>query len=286
MSLFKLPIFPRFQTHKNQFYNLKVVNTKREVLNIKNSNSPITYTISEDKKIIDIHHLKSNTHWYVTNTPNVLSILKSNKTHFTYNNNGRLRLYISYGGKYRKEQPYFSDIIYSCYHKGVNAKSIYKLIPYFSEWWNKDKHIDHLDENKYNNCIYNLSSMSLNNNNRKRKIRKVFKQIFNLTTAFDGDKYRIQFSYLNNKGVIRSIRIICKNDTEFIETIEYIIKNKWQIYRTHKGVVNNSDMYSTTGKFPFIPIIKANYTMPYLQEMLVNMPLNDFIEWGDKILDL
>lgn len=239
------------------------------------------------KTLIDVYHVLSGTHWIVSNTPTVKSILNSKNTHFVFNTNKRLRTFISYNGNYDKyRKPYFAPVIYACYHENLTAKNFYKKIPLLLDYWRKnDLHIEHLDGNKYNNTIFNLSLMKQEDNQKKRFAEKHFKGIFHLLQAYDGEGYKVQLTYISNvrRREIKAIKYYCDTPEELNRLIKYLKANKWKVRENREGIeIENT--YFVSGDF--FPKLKFNSDTFTMQKDLAYTPKKEFTILEDKTVVL
>lgn len=257
----------------------------------KHNKYSIECSYSIDKKYINIYHKKSNTNWLVNNLPAVESILKSNCTHFIYekNANKRLRVMLTYNGKSNgKLKPYFAPLMYFCYRQGVNAKNLHNLLPKrIKELKKEELTIDHLDANKYNNTIYNLIPMHRIDNLKKSTKSKRFKGIFGLILANDGERIRVQFTYLANakKGDLKAMRWYCETPEELNELINYLLVNKWKLRQQRIGEPNDNQLYTVTERCQFTALfcrIQPTMIMPELQRALAELPIEKFTKWEIK----
>lgn len=240
---------------------------------------------------------KCNFALIISDTDIFITILKTGKTFYTNYNSGLYELlksgifvgattngaeygnYVKFAYDYNKHKPiyaYFHHIVF-CYHYRGLTKDNYKdvLNAFRDELKESLLAVDHLQDGNYNNRIWNLSLMPRSNNLQKRSVEKRFKDIFNVMSAYDGKRYRVQFTYLN-KG-IRTMKYYCDTPIELCFLLKYLHTNKWELRRKKIGKNSTDNMFFVVGKL--FPHIVENESIQDMQKLLVELPIEEFTRY-------
>lgn len=147
-----------------------------------------------------------------------ITILRSGKTYYTNYDKGFYELmksgiftgaqtngkskgdYLKFTCTNTRFSPYFHHIVFCYYYRGLRKDNYIEVLRQFSnELSTNELNIDHLQDGIYNNRKWNLSLMPKTVNSQKSHIDKRYKHIFDIVSAYDGEGYRVQFTYLNKR---------------------------------------------------------------------------------------
>lgn len=138
--------------------------------------------INKQEGYINILHKASSTNWVVSNTATVRDILNKEGLYFecdTKTKRPKIDIYCRDGTRAYKN---FAPMVYACYRQNMSNDTAIKE---FAARKHGNNTIDHLDEDVYNNTVYNLAPMLRTNNSSKEGVPPKFKHIFSLTQAYD-----------------------------------------------------------------------------------------------------
>ena len=117
---------------------------------------------------------------------------------------------------------------------------------------------------------------------QKRHFDKRFKNIFDIVSAYDGEGYRVQLTYLN-KG-IRAVRYYCDTPNDLNALYRYLKAHKWELRKAKAGVQLSDSFYSSSGDFEnyysnTFPQLVPNEEIHGMQRHLVKMRKNAFSQY-------
>ena len=229
----------------------------------------------------------------VNDTDMYITILRSGKTYYTNYDKGFYDLmksgvftgaqtngkskgdYLKFTCTNTRFAPYFHHIVFCYYYRGLRKDNYIEVLRQFSnELSTNDLTIDHLQDGIYNNRKWNLSLMPKTANSQKSHIDKRYKHIFDIVSAYDGEGYRVQFTYLN-KG-IRAVRYYCDTPNDLNALYRYLKAHKWELRKAKAGVQLSDSFYSSSGNFEnyysnTFPQLVPNEEIHGMQRHLVKM---------------
>ncbi len=237
----------------------------------------------------------------VNETDMYITILRSGKTYYTNYDKGFYELmksgiftgaatngnskgdYLKFTCTKTDYAPYFHHIVFCYYYRGLRKDNYIDVLQQFSNELSKSNlNVDHLQDGVYNNRKWNLSLMPKSNNSQKVHLEKRFKNIFDISSAFDGNGYRVQFTYLNKD--IWAIRYYCDTPADLNALYRYLKTHKWELRKANVGVRLCDNFYSTSGDFEnyysksFQQIIPSE-EISSMQEHLAKMRKNAFFRY-------
>lgn len=235
------------------------------------------YEISRDGDEIYITLLRNGKSFYATYTDELYDLLKSGIFNGGTENSGYLRFF------YEGESVYFHQIAYCCYYRNLTIDNYRRnILEFKNELTENNLCLDHLTGNKANNTTFNLSLMPRNDNSRKGKYERVFKDIFSIISAFDGKGYRVCFFYLRKQKYIQPY--YCQNYEDLSKLFRYLGRNKWTIRNSKLGVISTDDLFWVKGKF--FERLMPKYDELYIQKTLLRMDIKKFTKYHCKDTDL
>lgn len=135
---------------------------------------------------------------------------------------------------------YFHHIVFCFYYRGLNIENCYTVLKRFGKELKREKLcVDHLHENIRNNQKENLSLMTRGENGRKISVRNSrFNTLFRVVISYDGNHYRVQFTYLGNirKHELRNALFYCSTPQQLLDCLSYFKKTNGRLEKT--SVVN------------------------------------------------
>lgn len=236
------------------------------------------YTLSIDDTDMFITILQNRKTYYTNYNKGLYDIMKSGIFTGAVTNDNSKGDYLKFTFHHQKKRrnAYFHHIVYCYYHRGLSQENYAEVLMNFSDELSNDTlSIDHLQDGNCNNRIWNLSLMPWGNNSQKRSVEKRFKDIFNVLSAYDGKRYRVQFTYLN-KG-IRTMRYYCDTPIELCFLLKYLHTNKWELRRKKIGKNSTDNMFFVVGKL--FPHLAENERIQDMQKLLVELPIEEFTKY-------
>ena len=249
--------------------NYKIINDDKYMFLVLNNNKELHYT-EYDQELKDILEESFST------------------ACIRYDNRIRLEKEVNYKRYYYL----WYHIIFCYYYRGLNKKNVHSTLQNFSYEIKTNKMvIDHLDNNKANNCKCNLSLIARSANSSKMNTNKKFNNMFHIDKSFDGKKYRILFTYIskNRKPKIKSLKYMCDNIEDLNNLCKYLQKNKWSIRDRVKGTDTPKELFSIKTVSiltfsPFVTLVPLKQNTE-IQEILNSLPFDNF-ENANNILNI
>lgn len=225
--------------------------------------------IDYDDEYIYCYHKKTRKTYIMNYSNDLIYILKKPNLTWSVDKGGRLRAFISNARSDTRITAFISSIAYWFYNGYITGS---KFIPAVrklqKEHANKGITIDHLDNDIYNNCKWNLSTMTIAQNTSKPNSRKYFKDIFRLDMVYDGARYILQFKYIANKKIM-VIYYTCNTPDELIERIKHLKSHKWEIRHKREGEDLDTEIFYIKKKFPFIDVICTDKNGAEIQKWII-----------------
>ena len=235
------------------------------------------YQVARSGEDLHIKILSNGKSFAATYTDELYDIMKSGVFRSAAVSGGYLKFICKCG------TVYFHHIVYCSLYRNLTKDNYIQVLSDFRKELNdNDWCIDHLQGDKSNNRIYNLSFIPRKANSQKEHFERVYKDIFAMIAAFDGKGYRICFSYLKQQE--HRLLYYCEGYTELCKLLKYLGKNKWAIRKEHLGKVCDDDFYLVKGKF--FPRLVPKYEEHCLQKLLLEIDIEKFTKYRCKDTDL
>lgn len=188
-------------------------------------------SITPDGKHILVYIKRYDCMEYLTNTPEMFNLVaRPTNLSFYVNKFGRTAVKL---GSNPQSGAYLNMLAYACYHMGVDENNFVTRMPeiqnLFAEGPDKkgrSQEIDHANDDKHNNCIWNLSVIpsELNNNGGKYDFVARIKPPYHLFIAVTNDgEYRVQLGW-NRFGFGQDFYIRCPNAETLIDMLHKAMK--------------------------------------------------------------
>lgn len=243
------------------------------------------YKVEHDNNYLYISIIRNGKKYITNYDPALETIMKSGIFTGATTNGGKSGDYLKF--RYAKGKApldvYFHHIVFCFYYRGLNIENCYTVLKRFGKELKREKLcVDHLHENIRNNQKENLSLMTRGENGRKISVRNSrFNTLFRVVISYDGNHYRVQFTYLGNirKHELRNALFYCSTPQQLLDCLSYIKKNKWEIRKNKCGeLTHDKDSFIIDNNQSF-PKIKMTEDIPMIQQNLSKYPLEKFKKW-------
>lgn len=257
------------------------------------------FIVTSNKKYLYITFLGKSKNtgeiYYTSYNPKLEELLNS-EIFSSANTNGStsgnyLKLYYNKS----KNTAYFHHLVFCFFYRSLTIDNHIQVLANFKEELNNGFEIDHLYEDVHNNCRANLSLVPTNSNKKKIRTKVKLKYFCDLVEAYDGENYRIQFTYISSLNLkrIKTIRYYTTDFKNILDIRNYLKEpiekirgfNQWNIKNSQKGVLVQDCSYSVFGDYKIfrkLPKLVSELDIPDLQNYIVNLPLKDFKKWSGE----
>lgn len=257
------------------------------------------FIVSNDGKYLYITFMGNSKNtgkiYYTNYEPKLYELLKS-EIFNSANTNGEGNYIALYYDKCHSKA-YFHHIVFCFHYRNLTADNYVDVLADFSDELDKGFEIDHLYEDKYNNCKTNLSLVPIQKNRQKVRIGKKLKFFCDYIEAFDGEHYRMQFTYISSYQLkrIKAIRYYA-DDLDGVSNVRNFLKkavkgirgfNQWELKNSGEGVLLQDNSYSVFGDYSEIrfPKLVAELSIQDLQMNMVDLPLEEFEKKDGSIFE-
>lgn len=261
------------------------------------------FIVTSNKKYLYITFLgksKNTGKIYYTSYNSKLEELLNSRIFSSADTNGStegnyLRLYYNKS----KNTVYFHHLVFCFFYRNLTIDNYIQVLADFKKELNNGFEIDHLYEDVHNNCRANLSLVPTNSNKKKIRTKGKLKFFCDLVEAYDGENYRIQFTYISSLKLkrIKTIRYYTTDFKDILDIRNYLKEpiekirgfNQWNIKNSQKGVLVQDSSYSVFGDYKIfrkLPKLVSELDIPDLQNNIVNLPLKDFKNGVVKLFEI
>lgn len=183
-------------------------------------------SLTDDGRSIKVELKAYNVTEYLSNVPGMLQLIgRPSNLLFFVNRGGRTQVRIGRCPYKNNKMPYLSMVAYAVYYMGVNESNFSERMPCIMRKFQEDSfEIDHLNNDKHNNCAWNLSVIPSKMNGRSGKFdyaTRIKPPYFLYMAATEGGEYRIKFGFMNHVGFGQVMHILCPD----VYTLNSFLRN-------------------------------------------------------------
>ena len=257
------------------------------------------FIVTSNKKYLYITFLGKSKNtgeiYYTSYNPKLEELLNSGIFSSANTNGSTKGNYLKLYYNKSKNTVYFHHLVFCFFYRNLTIDNHIQVLANFKEELNNGFEIDHLHEEVHNNCKANLSLVPANSNKKKASMTGNLKYFCDLVEAYDGENYRIQFTYISSPSLkrIRAVRYYTTDFKNILDIRNYLKEpigkirgfNQWNISNSKKGVLVQDCSYSVFGDYEIfrkLPKLVSELDIPDLQNNIVNLPLKDFEKWSGE----
>ena len=243
-----------------------------------------SFILTEDGNILNILLKLYNKNLIISNTDNIKKFLELEGIYIYFDpRDSRPKANLKFENI--RKHITLAKILYYVYHYdgNISKETIRNFLSDIT-----DLEIDHLDEDKLNNTVYNLAPMTKSQNLAKLNLPRRFKYRFALTLCNDGQRCRAELLYLTGFDRLYSAKFFFDSPDDLVSCLKWLVRDRgrWKLRSRRYGVkVTDRTQYTTDYSLwsgcriiPLVPMYER-------QKALAELPLTEFERWSKNAIE-